>query len=128
VQQRSHGDPPQYVVVYVNEHTCDTAAWEPEAVATAASPPAAAVAAATTNPLLCLARPQERQALVSSLAIVLGAHSPAGSSTGAQQHGTSASVVVDPSSSTGAELDVMDYDVTGGLYFDDLPEDVFLPF
>jgi hypothetical protein len=131
VQQRSHGDPPQYVVVYVNEHTCDTAAWEPEAVVTAASPPAA-VAAATTNPLLCLARPQERQALVSSLAIVLGAHSPAGSSTGAQQHGTSASVVVDPSSSGGgdvdAELDVMDYDVTGGLYFDDLPEDVFLPF
>jgi hypothetical protein len=128
VQQRSHGDPPQYVVVYVNEHTCDTAAWEPEVV-TAASPPALA---ATTNPLLDLAREQERQALVSSLAIVLGAHSPASSSTGVQQHGTSAYSVVDPSSSGGggdvdAELDVMDYDVTGGLYFDGLPEDGFLP-
>jgi hypothetical protein len=141
VQQCSHGDPPQYLVVYLNEHTCDTAAWEPEA------------AGATNNPLLDLPglarqqrgvqEEQERQALVSSLAVVLGAHSPAGSSVAfgrePQQLGASASVV-DPSGvGVRPRLDVdaqpldvmdMDYDVTGGLFFGDshgLPDDGF-PF
>jgi hypothetical protein len=147
VQQCSHGDPPQYLVVYLNEHTCDTAAWEPEA----ASPPPAG---ATNNPLLDLPglarqqrgvqEEQERQALVSSLAVVLGANSPTGSSSVAfgrepQQLGASASVV-DPSGVgvlprldvDAQPLDVvdMDYDVTGGLFFGDSygPPDDGLPF
>lgn len=93
VQQCSSGDPPQYVVMYFNEHTCDTAAWEA---------PAAAAASSGMMPLddlsALVARHQgqgaralldergvqeehERRLLVSSLACVLGGQqqSPAGS-------------------------------------------------
>ncbi|TVU36635.1 hypothetical protein EJB05_18576, partial [Eragrostis curvula] len=129
VQQHRHGDPPEYVVFYIKDHTCDSGAWEP-----VVSPPASAGA---TNPLLMdhlsgLARQQglqeehERQALVSSLASVLGAQpSPA-----AEPAPASASVVDQQASGGGGEqlprldvdagLDVMDYyDVTGALYFGD---------
>ncbi|KAK3165806.1 hypothetical protein QOZ80_1AG0038040 [Eleusine coracana subsp. coracana] len=151
VQRRSHrDDPPQYVVIYVNEHTCDTAVWEPEA----ASPPSATTG--SMNPLLelpgLMARLQggvqeehERQVLVSSLATVLGAHSPAGSSSsgsvafGQQQEPAvppAPASAVDPPTGelprvgAGAELD---YDVAGALYFGDssyglLPDDGLLPF
>ncbi|KAK3162308.1 hypothetical protein QOZ80_1BG0088030 [Eleusine coracana subsp. coracana] len=154
VQRRSHGDnSPQYVVIYINEHTCDTAAWEPEAAA-AASPPSATTG--SMNPVLDLpglmARLQggvqeehERQVLVSSLATVLGAHSPAGSSSGSvafigQQEPAAVppapASAVDPTGGelprvdADAELDVMDYDVADALYFGNsygLPDDG-LPF
>lgn len=128
VQQCSHGDPPQYAVIYVNEHTCDTAAWEPEAAAPTA----------TNNPLLDLPgllggergvqEEHERQVLVSSLATVLGAHSPVGSSSSSvafghdqQQHASA----IDPRSAelprvdVDSELDIMDYGEVGSLYITD---------
>uniref|UniRef100_A0A0A9C467 WRKY domain-containing protein n=1 Tax=Arundo donax TaxID=35708 RepID=A0A0A9C467_ARUDO len=143
VQQRSHGDPPVYAVVYVNEHTCKTPAWEPEAAA---------------NPLLELSglstprrqqqrqqldergvkEERERQALVSSLACVLGAHQcqpPPGSISvpdpqGGRKRDASASAHAPAVPVAGAPdlpgfdadeegLDVMDYDVTGALCFSD---------
>lgn len=91
VQQCSAGDPPQYHVMYFNDHTCDTAAWEPERPA--ANPAAAAV---MMDQLLAGARlpgargvqeEHERQVLVSSLACVLGGHQPQFSSPRAAEGG-----------------------------------------
>nr|CAB3478688.1 unnamed protein product [Digitaria exilis] len=77
VQQCSAGDPPQFLVMYFNEHTCDTAAtWEPEASSSAN--PAAAVLDMSSVAGLAARRgvqeEHERQVLVDSLASVLGGH------------------------------------------------------
>ncbi|TKW17448.1 hypothetical protein SEVIR_5G367300v4 [Setaria viridis] len=110
VQQCSGGDPPQYLVMYFNDHTCDTAAsWEPEAAASAANPAAAMMdlsgAAGGLVARLQGARgvqeEHERQVLVSSLACVLGAqqfahHSPPDAAGGITSGVSAAAVNVPP--------------------------------
>lgn len=104
VQQCSDGDghPPQYVVMYFNEHTCDTAAWVPAAAAAAASSGVPLDDLSRSRLQAVLGQGQqgarallldergvqeehERRLLVSSLACVLGGQqqqqSPAGSGT-----------------------------------------------
>ncbi|XP_062224677.1 transcription factor WRKY45-2-like [Phragmites australis] len=141
VQQRSNGDPPMYAVTYVNEHTCDTPAWEPEAVVYGATNPLLDLSSGLTRQPDARAlldergikEEHERQVLVSSLACVLGGQSPPGSSGGGD-----VALVQEPQGRTrdapavsvaGAPelppldaddgLDVMDYDVTGALCFGD---------
>ncbi|KAL6853769.1 hypothetical protein ACP4OV_019798 [Aristida adscensionis] len=156
VQQRSHGDPPEYVVVYLNEHTCNNtpASSEPEVAAAA---PAAADYALDLPGLTMLRRrqhgvpgaamderdaklEQERRALVSSLACVLGGggavaqeamhrgrtgDASASASASASAALAAASPVVGASDELpgldvdGGGLDVMDYDVAGELCFGD---------
>ncbi|KAF8775486.1 hypothetical protein HU200_004911 [Digitaria exilis] len=75
VQQCSAGDPPQFLVMYFNEHTCDTAAsWEPEA-SSSANPAAAVLDMSSVAGLVArrgVQEEHERQVLVDSLASVLG--------------------------------------------------------
>ncbi|CAL4960726.1 unnamed protein product [Urochloa decumbens] len=86
VQQCSAGDPPQYLVMYFNDHTCDTAAWEPEASVAAAAMHLDMSGGAGGGGLAVARRggggmldergvqeEHERQVLVSSLTCVLGA-------------------------------------------------------
>ncbi|CAO1946408.1 unnamed protein product [Urochloa humidicola] len=83
VQQCSAGDPPQYLVMYFHEHTCDTAAWEPKAAA--AANPSSVMQPDLSGGLAATRRrggvleergvleEHERRVFVSSLACVLGA-------------------------------------------------------
>ena len=89
VQQCSNDDPPQYVVIYFNEHTCDdTAAWDPTPTVPLDDLSSGLLVARQAGSLLLDERgvqeEHERRLLVSSLACVLGAQqqqSPAGSGT-----------------------------------------------
>ncbi|RLN24273.1 putative WRKY transcription factor 4 [Panicum miliaceum] len=72
VQQCGGGDPPQYLVMYFNDHTCDTAAWEPEAAAASAAMRLDMSGAGLLDER-GVQEEHERQVLVSSLACVLGA-------------------------------------------------------
>ncbi|CAO1944616.1 unnamed protein product [Urochloa humidicola] len=79
VQQCSAGDPPQYLVLYFHEHTCDTAAWEPAAALQPDLSGGAGgqlVARRGGGGVLeerGVLEEHERQVFVSSLACVLGA-------------------------------------------------------
>ena len=142
VQQCSVGDQPQYLVMYFNDHTCDTAAArEPEAAATTRLDllPGAALLAPRRGGLLDergVQEEHERQVLVSSLARVLGGqhqfHQQAPPAPDAAAAATSAAVAVsvEPAPVVDAAsgmpridvdvvgLDVMDYDdVAGELCF-----------
>ncbi|CAL4946819.1 unnamed protein product [Urochloa decumbens] len=102
VQQCSNGDPPQYLVMYFNDHTCDAAAWEPEA--SAAANPAVAMqldlsdgGAGGLVARRGVQEEHERQVLVSSLACVLGArqfHQSPPDAAGITSGGPSAAVNV----------------------------------
>ena len=134
VQQCSGGDQPQYLVIYFYDHTCDTAAWEPEAPA---NPPAATVRRLDLPgaALLDERGVQEEQVLVSTLACVLGGQQQFHQAPPAlDAAATSAAIavneepapVVDAAAGMprldvdGVGLDVMDYeDVAGELCFGD---------
>ncbi|KAE8790210.1 WRKY transcript factor 49 [Hordeum vulgare] len=117
-QQQPHGDGDQtmYNVIYVHEHTCDHAA-PAEPAARGSAPAPLGFAAGQQRGGVGLDRGSmeelERQALVSSLACVLqGRHqsysgSGAGTPDGSPSQGRAGDV----------GLDVMDYDMTGTLYF-----------
>lgn len=136
-QQHSDGDQMMYSVTYVHEHTChNMAPAEPEAAARSSTPDPLGFSAGMQprqqrGGAVGLDRGSkeelERQALVSSLTCVLqghhqsysgsGAGTPDGSpSQGRTGDGPSASgLSLDASDDVG--LDVMDYEVTDGLYF-----------
>jgi len=149
VQQCSNDDPPQYVVMYFNEHTCDTAAWEtaPAAAASSGMMPLddlSALVARQGHGVRALLdergvqEEHERRLLVSSLACVLGGQhhqSPAGSAVNVgheQEPPPRARTRDDAPAGVDAPgempriidvdvagLDVMDYDVTDALCFGD---------
>ncbi|RLM93832.1 putative WRKY transcription factor 4 [Panicum miliaceum] len=146
VQQCSGGDQPQYLVMYFNDHTCDTAAWEPEAAAGASAAmqldlPGAGLVAPRRGGLLDergVQEEHERQVLVSSLACVLGAQQQFHHQSPPAAAGSSAAVAVNVAQAAGPApvvdaaagmprldvdvvgLDVMDYDdVPGELCFGD---------
>ncbi|XP_066315279.1 WRKY DNA-binding transcription factor 70-like [Miscanthus floridulus] len=92
VQQCSNDDPPQYVVMYFNDHTCDTAATSgmmplDDLSGLVMARQQAAAGQAGARALLDgrgVQEEHERRLFVSSLACVLGGHqqqSPAGSGT-----------------------------------------------
>ncbi|CAO2182514.1 unnamed protein product [Urochloa humidicola] len=142
VQQCSAGDPPQYLVMYFNDHTCDTATWEPAESSAAAMQLDLSSSGATAGGLPVAARrggggmldergalqeEHERQVLVSSLACVLGArqqfhHQPPPDAVNvARQAGTRDAPAPAPAAGSaplavddaGAEMAGLDVDVDG---------------